>query len=97
MLVAKVKPGGTGTPSRVISARPTPLPPRSSRMEPSPSTASLPKRYMHLPTKFIGILQEGAHSFSCAPLLERHYGVLNGATRRTRPLRTAVRGETSSY
>src|SRR5207245_8028702 len=36
--VVIVKPGGTGRPSRVISARPAPLPPRRSRMEAFPSS-----------------------------------------------------------
>src|SRR5881409_892798 len=36
--VVIVKPGGTGRPSRVISARPAPLPPRRSRMEAVPSS-----------------------------------------------------------
>src|SRR3989449_4490412 len=36
--VVIVKPGGTGRPSRVISARPAPLPPRRARMEAFPSS-----------------------------------------------------------
>src|SRR5688500_12766156 len=42
-----VKPGGTGKPIRVISARLAPLPPRSGFMEPSPSAFLLPKRYTY--------------------------------------------------
>jgi hypothetical protein len=41
--VVMVKPGGTGRPMRVISARPAPLPPSSSRIEPSPSALPWPK------------------------------------------------------
>ncbi len=36
--VVIVKPGGTGSPRRVISARPAPLPPSWSRIEASPSS-----------------------------------------------------------
>ncbi|OGS48657.1 MAG: hypothetical protein A3K68_06365 [Euryarchaeota archaeon RBG_16_68_13] len=36
--VVIVKPGGTGRPSRVISASPAPFPPRRSRIEPFPSS-----------------------------------------------------------
>src|ERR1035438_10534417 len=39
-----VKPGGTGRPALVISARPAPLPPRSSRILPLPSADPLPKK-----------------------------------------------------
>src|SRR5438105_6442282 len=35
-----VKPGGTGSPARVISATPAPLPPSRSRIEASPSSNS---------------------------------------------------------
>src|SRR5579863_8159141 len=39
-----VNPGGTGSPARVISATPAPLPPSRSRIEALPSS----KRYTHL-------------------------------------------------
>ena len=39
-----VKPGGTGMPSAVISARPEPLPPRRSLPRPAPSAWPLPKK-----------------------------------------------------
>ena len=38
-----VKPGGTGTPALLISARPEPLPPRISFIFPSPSALPPPK------------------------------------------------------
>ena len=38
--VVTVKPAGTGSPIAVISASPTPLPPRSSRPRPPPSEKS---------------------------------------------------------
>jgi hypothetical protein len=43
-LVAMVKPGGTGTPSRVISARLAPLPPSRSRCFALPSARPSPKK-----------------------------------------------------
>src|SRR5688572_21803633 len=43
-----VKPGGTGSPMRHISARFAPLPPSSGFIEPLPSVF-LPKRYTNLP------------------------------------------------
>jgi len=39
-----VKPGGTGTPALVISARPEPLPPRVSFMSLLPSALPPPKK-----------------------------------------------------
>src|SRR5882762_7867770 len=42
-----VNPAGTGRPILVISARPAPLPPRSSRQVPSPSALPAPKKYTH--------------------------------------------------
>jgi hypothetical protein len=42
-----VKPGGTGRPMRVISARFAPLPPRRAFMEPSPSARPLPQVYTY--------------------------------------------------
>src|SRR5690348_650748 len=42
---AIVKPGGTGTPRFVISARFAPLPPRIARMSRVPSAPSSPKKY----------------------------------------------------
>ncbi len=56
--VVTVTPGGTGTESSVISARPAPLPPRSSRMDPSPSTAPAPKRYTCLEKEFMANTSE---------------------------------------
>jgi len=41
--VMMVKPGGTGTPLRDISARPEPLPPSRSFIVPSPSAVPAPK------------------------------------------------------
>src|SRR6184192_1137548 len=43
-----VKPGGTGNPALVISARPAPLPPRSSFILPLPSAFPPPKEYTYL-------------------------------------------------
>src|ERR1700693_3198922 len=40
-----VKPGGTGTPARLISAKPAPLPPRTSFILPSPSAFPPPNAY----------------------------------------------------
>src|SRR5262245_49192504 len=40
-----VKPAGTGTPSRVISARFAPLPPRRLRCDALPSARPAPKKY----------------------------------------------------
>src|SRR5450755_3907310 len=42
-----VKPGGTGSPAFVISARPAPLPPRSSFILPFPSALPPPKKYTY--------------------------------------------------
>src|SRR5271169_1982384 len=42
-----VKPGGTGRPAFVISARPAPLPPRTSFILPLPSAAPPPKKYTY--------------------------------------------------
>ena len=42
--VETVKPGGTGSPAFVISARPAPLPPSRSRIERSPSALPPPKK-----------------------------------------------------
>src|SRR3954464_9103745 len=43
-----VKPGGTGSPAFVISARPAPLPPRTSFILPSPSALPPPKKNTYL-------------------------------------------------
>src|SRR5215471_16904511 len=43
-----VKPGGTGTPAFVISARPAPLPPSTSFMFPCPSACPSPKKYTYV-------------------------------------------------
>src|SRR6202795_771808 len=43
-----VKPGGTGRPAFVISARPAPLPPRTSFIFPLPSALPPPKKYTYL-------------------------------------------------
>src|SRR5512142_3235174 len=43
-----VKPGGTGNPALVISARPAPLPPSSSFILPWPSALPPPKKYTYL-------------------------------------------------
>src|SRR5579883_682652 len=45
--VERVKPGGTGRPAFVISARPAPLPPSSSFILPFPSALPLPKKYAY--------------------------------------------------
>src|SRR5690606_9512825 len=44
-----VKPGGTGRPRLLISARLAPLPPKRSRMSARPSALPSPKAYTHLP------------------------------------------------
>src|SRR5712671_168973 len=46
--VEMVKPGGTGTPARHISASPAPLPPRTSFILPSPSALPPPNEYTYL-------------------------------------------------
>src|SRR5579872_4950005 len=43
-----VKPGGTGRPALVISARPAPFPPSSSFILPLPSALPPPKKYTYL-------------------------------------------------
>src|SRR5580693_1772757 len=58
--VEMVKPGGTGTPARLISARPAPLPPRMSFILPSPSARPLPKEYTCLVMGF-SFLGGGVH------------------------------------
>src|ERR1017187_7299443 len=45
-----VKPGGTGSPARVISATPAPLPPSRSRIDALPSS----KRYTHFCARRLG-------------------------------------------
>ena len=42
-----LKPGGTGSPAFVISARPAPLPPSRSFMLRLPSAFPLPKKYAY--------------------------------------------------
>src|SRR5688500_10682716 len=51
-----VKPGGTGIPTRLISARPAPLPPRRFFISPLPSACPSPKRYTRrsLPSRTSG-------------------------------------------
>src|SRR5215831_6439986 len=44
-----VKPGGTGSPSCAISARPAPLPPSRLRIDALPSARPSPKLKTHLP------------------------------------------------
>src|ERR1035437_2148209 len=56
--VVMVKPAGTGTPSCVISASPTPLPPRSSR---PPSTGSS-NAYTYLVTTADIVIPRTMHS-----------------------------------
>src|SRR4051812_22811276 len=46
--VEMVKPGGTGRPALVISARPEPFPPRRSFMLRLPSAFPFPKKYTYL-------------------------------------------------
>jgi hypothetical protein len=43
-----VKPGGTGSPALVISARPDPFPPSRSFIVRSPSALPSPKKYTYL-------------------------------------------------
>jgi hypothetical protein len=43
-----VNPGGTGRPAFVISAKPDPLPPRTSFIVRSPSAFRFPKKYTYL-------------------------------------------------
>src|SRR6476646_8483329 len=50
--VEMVKPGGTGRPALVISARPEPLPPSRSFMLRFPSALPLPKKYTCFPLDF---------------------------------------------
>jgi hypothetical protein len=45
--VVSVKPGGTGMPSRAISATLAPLPPRRLRSSEPPSALPAPKKYTH--------------------------------------------------
>ena len=54
-----VKPGGTGRPALVISARPAPLPPRSSFILPLPSALPPPKEKTYLVR---GILVRGLNA-----------------------------------
>ena len=46
--VVTVKPAGTGSPMRLISARLAPLPPRSGFIEPLPSALPAPHEYTYL-------------------------------------------------
>src|SRR6266704_3539595 len=48
-----VNPGGTGRPAFVISARPAPLPPRSSFILPLPSALPPPNEYTYLVAGFV--------------------------------------------
>src|SRR6516225_8764047 len=50
-----VKPGGTGRPALVISARPAPLPPRTSFILPLPSALPAPKKYTYF-TSLLGVV-----------------------------------------
>src|SRR3954468_12947116 len=47
-----VKPGGTGSPALLISARPAPLPPRTSFILPLPSALPPPNEYTYLVAGF---------------------------------------------
>src|SRR5712692_7716590 len=51
-----VKPGGTGNPALVISARPAPLPPRSSFILPLPSALPPPKEKTYLVAAFLSVV-----------------------------------------
>src|SRR5688500_14110207 len=59
-----VKPGGTGRPAALISARPEPLPPSRSFMERSPSALPLPKKYTYL--RAFAARDFGAAAFAAA-------------------------------
>src|SRR6202795_526406 len=50
-----VKPGGTGNPALVISARPAPLPPSTSFILPLPSALPPPKKYTYF-TSFLRLV-----------------------------------------
>src|SRR4029077_12053995 len=57
-----VKPGGTGRPAFVISARPAPLPPRTSFILPFPSALPPPKKYTNLTSGLLLVLTSTALS-----------------------------------
>src|ERR1700739_4109027 len=50
-----VKPGGTGRPALVISAKPAPLPPRTSFILPLPSALPPPNEYTYLVAVFLEV------------------------------------------
>src|SRR6266487_619928 len=54
--VETVKPGGTGRPALVISARPAPLPPRRSFMVRLPSAFPAPKKWTYFLALLDGLL-----------------------------------------
>src|SRR5690348_959194 len=60
-----VKPGGTGSPALVISARPAPLPPSTSFMPPLPSALPSPKKYTYFAIEPV----PSVHTVFCLPKL----------------------------
>src|ERR1700722_10487936 len=73
-----VKPGGTGSPALVISARPAPLPPRSSFILPLPSALPPPKEKTYLVAEFFSVVPKVSGRvcvaiMSVLPLLFRRF------------------------
>src|ERR1700693_3922109 len=73
-----VKPGGTGRPALVISAKPAPLPPRSSFILPLPSALPPPKEKTYLVAEFFSVVPKVSGRvcvaiMSILPLLFRRF------------------------
>src|SRR5437762_9744707 len=64
--VEMVKPGGTGRPAFVISARPDPLPPSKSFIVRLPSALPLPKKYRYFFNFAAGVRRLPAARFASA-------------------------------
>src|SRR4051794_41085312 len=65
-----VKPGGTGSPALVISARPAPLPPRSSFILPLPSALPPPKEKTYLVADFFSAVPTVVSGRVCVAIMK---------------------------
>src|ERR1700682_5199432 len=64
-----VKPGGTGSPALVISARPAPLPPRSSFILPLPSALPPPKEKTYFVAVFFSVVARLVSGRVCVAIM----------------------------
>src|ERR1700732_2462643 len=64
-----VNPGGTGRPAFVISAKPAPLPPRSSFILPLPSALPPPKEKTYLVAEFFSVFSTLVSGRVCVAIM----------------------------